>query len=178
MGGVIALCRAVLERRQIAPFYLGPQSTETDRWYSDTLADQVDQQRRESLLIGRKSSSGGSMHLVKWCKWWAAILNMDHITIHGCDDGSPYQLVVGGGRGTLKQVSGGGVRYYPPSRWADPHCRQAEDELEITIRCAHGTEAKARLKVRIIAPDNPSNAPLTEEASPPQDASRSHRHAA
>jgi len=76
----------------------------------------------------------------------------DHLDISGCPSNGPFKMVVSGGVGTLKQVSGGGVKYYPPTREADPSGRVTSDTVEITLECPHGTSVTAKMLITILAP--------------------------
>jgi hypothetical protein len=81
-----------------------------------------------------------------------------HIYTSSCVDGR-YTLLYGGCKGTIKQMYGRGVRYYPPSREADRTYAVKEDEIPLTIECKHDGELETKLPIEITPPSGGSRKP-------------------
>jgi hypothetical protein len=74
----------------------------------------------------------------------------DHLDMTGCS--GPFTIGVLGGHGTIKQVGGRGLKYFPPSRGADPQGRIREDEVTITIECPHHKKQECVMRIAIRLP--------------------------
>lgn len=96
----------------------------------------------------------------------------DHIHVMECSAG-PFELGVSGGRGTVKKVASGGIKYYPPTKEADPAGSISEDSLQITVKCAHGTEVKTEMRIEIYGPPKASG---SSEDSLPRERQRHPPH--
>ncbi len=100
----------------------------------------------------------------------------EHVDIVGCPLGGPFSITVGGGRGSLKKVASGAVKYYPPTRSSDPDGRVTRDVLDIEIECPHGNRVKTRMFVDITESGRPAQAQARDDCRqqtpslpPPQD---------
>lgn len=91
----------------------------------------------------------------------------DHLEVSGCTANGPYTVGVTGGHGCLKKVAGGGIRYLPPTRDADPSCRTLADSLEVSVECPHGGRADGLLQIRIMRPGEVPPAPAGPASAPP-----------